>query len=108
MNRLSQILLPAVTLSACLSASAFASQPVSDFAVNSQLEKLNATAQMIDARLMLIFNQLNQSAGNGTCLLDGKAFSQGAVTQVNGRDATCSIQSKTGWPVWVHPTVSDR
>jgi hypothetical protein len=102
------MILPAVALSACLSASAFASQPVNDFAVNSQLDKLNATAQMIDARLMLIFNQLNQSAGNGTCLLDGKAFSQGAVTQVSGRDAICSIQPKTGWPVWEHNAVTDR
>lgn len=94
------IRIAAFMLSAGLCAGAFASQPVRDADVSQKLDRLNATAQVIDTRLQQILMQLNQSAGTGTCWLDGKAYSQGAEAMVGGSDHYCSVQSKTGWPQW--------
>lgn len=90
----------AFTLSAGLCAGASARQPVNDADVSQKLNQLNATTQVIEGRLQQIFTALNLSAQNGTCWLDGKAFSQGAKTQVAGTVATCGVQPKTGWPQW--------
>lgn len=88
----------AFTLSAGLCAGAFAGQPVSDNDVSQKLVQLNATAQVIDSRLQQILEQLGQNIG--TCWLEGKAYSQGAVAIVGGSESYCSVQPKTGWPQW--------
>lgn len=90
----------AFTVSACLCAGAFASQPVSDADVSRKLDQLNVTAQVIDSHLQQVLGQLNQSAGTGTCWLEGKAYSQGAEAMVGGSESYCSVQPKTGWPQW--------
>lgn len=100
----------AITISAGFSAGAFASQPVNDAEVSHKLDQLNITAQDIDSRLQQISTLLSQSAQNGVCWQNGKSFSQGAkiVTEEGGTTATatCSIQEKTGWPVWKKDDVS--
>lgn len=88
----------ALLLSAGLCAGAFAGQPVSDTDVSQKLAQLNATAQVIDSRLQQILEQLSQNIG--TCWLEGKAYSQGAVAIVGGSESYCSVQPKTGWPQW--------
>ncbi|AVV39996.1 hypothetical protein [Pantoea vagans] len=87
-------------LTAGLCASAFASQPVSDANVSRKLDQLNITAQVIDSHLQQVLEKLNQSAGTGTCWLEGKAYSQGAEAMVGGSESYCSVQPKTGWPQW--------
>lgn len=89
-----------LTLSAGLCAGALAAQPVSDAGVSHKLDQLNATAQVIDGRMQQILTQLNQSTQTGACWLDGKAFSQGAKVKVGDIYAVCSVQPKTGWPLW--------
>lgn len=100
----------AITLFAGLSAGAFASQPVNDAEVSHKLDQLNTTAQIIESRLQQISTLLSQSAQNGVCWQNGKSYSQGAIifTEVppNAATATCSIQEKTGWPVWKKDDVS--
>lgn len=109
MKRFSRTFL-AITLSAGLSASAFAAQPVSDAEVSHKLDQLNTTAQVIDSRLQQIIVLLNQNAQNGVCWQNGKSYSQGAkiFTEVppNAATVTCSIQEKTGWPVWKKDDIS--
>jgi hypothetical protein len=89
-----------LALSAGLCAGALAGQPASDAGVSQKLDQLNATAQVIDGHLQQILIHLNQSTQTGTCWRDGKAFSQGATIKLEGENATCSVQSKTGWPQW--------
>lgn len=93
-------MIAAFTLSAGLCAGASAGQPVNDADVSHKLDQLNATTLVIDSRLQQIFTALNLSAQNGTCWLDGKAFSQGGVAKVAGHASACGVQPKTGWPQW--------
>ena len=99
--------LVAFTLFAGQCAGAFAGQPVNDADVSHKLDQLNATTLVIDSRLQQIFTALNLSAQNGTCLLDGKAFSQGAVARIAGHASSCGVQPETGWPQW-HPVPEEK
>lgn len=109
MRKFSRTLI-AITLSAGLSANAFAGQPVNDAEVSHKLDQLNTTAQVIDSHLQQIIVLLNHNAQTGVCWQNGKSYSQGAkiFTEVppNAATATCSIQEKTGWPVWKKDDVS--
>lgn len=91
-------------LSAGAFASGFASGPVNENDVGYQLDQLNTTVQVIDSRLQQISTLLSQSAQNGVCWQNGKSYSQGAIIVTEGAGntstATCSVQEKTGWPVW--------
>ena len=90
----------ALALSAGLSGAAFAAQPVSDVMVSQKLDQVNASVQLINSSMQQVLIALNQSAQNGTCWLDGKPFSQGAVATVAGHASACGVQPKTGWPQW--------
>lgn len=90
----------ALALSACLSHAAFAAQPVSDVMVSQKLDQVDASVQLINSSMQQMLIALKQSAQNGTCWLDGKAFSQGAVATVAGDASACGVQPKTGWPQW--------
>ncbi|MDI9280094.1 hypothetical protein QMZ65_23020 [Pantoea sp. EABMAA-21] len=93
--------LVALALSAGLSGAAFAAQPVTDVMVSQKLDQVNASVQLINSSMQQMLIALNQSAQNGTCWLDGKAFSQGAVAKVAGHASACGVQPKTGWPQWL-------
>ncbi|PIF06914.1 hypothetical protein [Candidatus Pantoea floridensis] len=90
----------ALALSAGLSGAVFAAQPVSDVMVSQKPDQMNASVQLINSSMQQMLIALNQSAQNGTCWLDGKAFSQGAVATVAGHASACGLQHKTGWPQW--------
>ena len=63
---------------------------------NESVKETNMRLQQVLKRLY----QQDQNTQNGTCWLDGKAFSQGAVAMVAGHASACGVQPKTDWPQW--------
>lgn len=93
----------ASVLLATISASAPVSAGVLDPYMATQLGDINDIVKETNSRVQKILTHIEQQdkeAYKGACWLDGKAFSQGAVTTVAGHTATCSVQPDTGWPQW--------
>ncbi len=99
MKKITQVILLVSSLSTYLTAPAFGASLVNDATVSHQLDALNATAQETNALLLQIYVRLSQSAQDSVCWLDGKSFSQGAVTKVSGEDEICGKNPRS-WPEW--------
>lgn len=64
-----------------------------------QPDQQDDVVKLVDTRLMQILDVLNQSVQAGSCWMDGKAWSQGAVTQNDGHQVTCG-KDADNWPKW--------
>lgn len=62
-------------------------------------DQQNDVVRLVDTRLMQILGVLNQSIQSGSCWMDGKAWSQGAITRNNGHQVTCG-KDADNWPKW--------